>query len=60
MMIAGTPNFSACRLAVSGCISVTNTSTPLLSSIVSSSGRPSPVQTNDSPFQSSRKLKRRP
>ncbi len=50
----GMPNFSDWRFPVSGCTSVTKTSTPWASSIVSSSGRPSPVQTNDNPFQSSR------
>ena len=53
-MMAGMPNFNAWRFAVSGCTSVTKTSTPLASSSESSSGRPSPVQTNDRPFQSSR------
>ena len=50
----GMPNFNAARFAVSGCTSVTKTSTPLASFSESSSGRPSPVQTNDNPFQSSR------
>ncbi|MCY1375406.1 hypothetical protein D9M69_628180 [compost metagenome] len=50
----GTPNLSELRVPRSGCNSVTNTSTPAAYFSVSLSGRPSPVQTKDRPFQSSR------
>jgi hypothetical protein len=46
-MIGGMPNFNDWTFMVSGCNSVTNTSTPLESSAVNDSGRPSPVHTKD-------------
>src|SRR5208337_2108226 len=51
-MMGGMPNFKAWIFIVSGCSSETKTSTPLANFAVLASGRPSPVQTKERPFQS--------